>query len=419
MLIALIALLTPFVQLGTSYYASIATAMLVLGLVVWAIPLARGAGRIAPLLIVALFMPLSMIDAPSDDRTADFLRIGREATMFVILLSAMAGLPGIELKKRFVPPYRVLAGLAVFFLILALAQTYFLNLGVYFGLPQTWYAQESNTLASDLSLIYTADSLRPHATFAEPSYFGFILLSMALMVIPRLGRDRLTLWTLAIIVVAGLLSRSLAFFLALILVIVIPMVLERGRNAFAIIGGMVVLAIPLILFSGSSMLSRLGSATTASTADASTSDRVFGPLEALPGYLAQYPVGNPIAIADRALIPFLSNRTLDAADILNNALFNFFFAYGFVGFLLVGTILFGSRDLRVRLYMLTCTMFNGAFLAIDKVAIICLTLAIYEFGKRAVAQLSLPAPDPVAAEAPSIDAQPVKARPVRARYDAR
>jgi hypothetical protein len=385
MIVALITLLSPFIQLGPSYYASVATLILLLAIVQWWRPLGIGVARAGLLLLVVLFMPLALTAGPSIDPLNDRLRIAREGVMLVLLLAGMMGFGGSERRLAHAPLW-LIVGLAGIYLVVAWMQTNAYNEGRYLGLPAEWFAQESGTIATDLALIYGPDSLRPAASFSEPSYFGFVLLSIALMLVPLAGKSRLATTGLVLAIAAGLLSRSLSFFLAVIVVIVLPFALERQRHRGALILALIAVTVPLVAFSGSALLSRLGSATSAETADASTADRIFGPLLAMPGYLAEYPAGSPFSSLEQTLVPHLADRTNSAGEILNNALFNLIFAYGVVGFAIIAAILVAARDLRMRLYMVVCAMFNGAFLAIDKVAMITLTLATYEYCRRLAAE---------------------------------
>lgn len=384
MIATLITLLSPFIQLGPSYYASVATVILLLGILTWRRPLATGFGRAGLLLVVILFMPLALTAGPSVDPLNDKLRIAREGVMLALLLAAMMGFGNSD-RRLSTPPLWLLVALAASYCLVAWMQTRAYNEGRYLGLPFEWFAVDGGTFASDLALIYGPDSLRPAASFSEPSYFGFVLLSFALMLSPLAGKSRLATAGLVLAVAAGLLSRSLSFFLSVILVIVLPFALERQKHRGALLLGLIAVVVPLIALSGSALLSRVGSATSIDTADASTADRIFGPLLAMPSYLLDYPAGTPFSSLEQTLAPHLTNRTAAAGDILNNALFNLIFAYGVVGFAIVATILAAARNLRTRLYMVTCAMFNGAFLAIDKVAMIMLTLAVYEHCRRVAA----------------------------------
>ena len=87
------------------------------------------------------------------------------------------------------PPVWLLTALAAGYLILAWMQARAYAEGRYLGFPAEWFAQESGTIATDLALIYGPDSLRPAATFSEPSYFGFVLLSLSLMLVPLAGKE--------------------------------------------------------------------------------------------------------------------------------------------------------------------------------------------------------------------------------------
>jgi hypothetical protein len=381
---SLLLFLSPFVQLGVSYYASVATLLLLLSVTNWWVEISSGIARASLMLAIVLFMPLPLAALPSFDLQGDLLRILREAVMLIILVGAICGFrfaAKISHSDLSLPKIGIVVG---FFVLMALIQTVFYPRGVYFGFPEASFAQETGTIANDAALTYNAQNLRPNGTFAEPSYFAFVLLSFAMMVLPRTGSSRLANALLGGIIIAGLLSRSLAFLLSLILVILVPLMFESRRNRLALAAGTIVPLVALLAFTrAGTMVQRLFEAGADISTDMSAAARIVGPISAIPGYLAEYPAGVPATVVSRALVPFLTDRSLQPEEILNNALFNLVFAYGFIGIAIIGIVLFSAKDMRVRLYLIACTMFNGAFLAIDKVAIISMALAIYEGGRRA------------------------------------
>lgn len=396
---AIVVLLSPFIQLGSSYYSSIATLAAAIGLLAWWRPLSAGLARSGfPVLIVG-FMTLSYFSSLLIAGKGDFLRVGREGIIFLVLIAALIG---FQRKTAVIsrPPYYLFFIFAVFYFLLTVVQAYNLQRGIYVGLPQQWFATDAQTLASDLDLTYNA-FLRPTGTFSEPSYLGFMMVSIALMMVPIIGHDRIAVATLALVILTGILSRSLAFYLSMIVVLLLPFALEKGANRVMILSFLLIFTVPVIALSGESVLSRVASAGSASTADMSTSDRVFGPLAALPGYLRAYPLGNPFSVVPQSLLPFLSRRTADPIDILNNAFFNLLFSYGIVGLVMIAIIVGYARDIRIKLYLITAAMFNGAFLAIDKIVVICLTLAIYDYGVNWSRSLVSAPPIPADEQMPS------------------
>lgn len=383
MLVILMLIITPIMQLGLSFYASMSVVMLVLVLVKWGSVLGQGATQANILLAIVLLMGLPLMFELSLDFKADLLRTLREGIMFLILASALIAFRTSSMLGEAEPPLVVFGGLLLFFLGLCAVQSVLLPRGIYFGFPESAFAQETGTIANDAALLADPDSLRPQATFSEPSYLAFVLLSFSMMLIPRTTTSRPATMIIGAIVLVGLMSRSLAFLLTMAAVILFPLMLDRrAKRGMIIAGSLVIGTLMLSLTSASILITRLTQARSVETTDYSTLARVSQPLQVIPRFLEAYPVGVPLSVLSRAMTPFMPDTSMEPAEILQNSVFNLIFLYGLSGFVLFGTLIFLAKDLRTRLYIASCAMFNGAFLAIDKIAMIVLTLAVYEQAKR-------------------------------------
>ncbi len=387
MLVILMLIITPIMQLGLSFYASMSVVMLILVMMKWAPLLGQGATQANILLSIVLLMGLPLMLAPSLDFNADLLRTLREAVMFLILASALVAFRTSPMLGDAEPPLMLFAGLVLFFFALCAVQSILLPRGIYFGFPESAFAQETGTIANDAALLADPESLRPQATFSEPSYLAFVLLSFSMMLIPRTTSSRTATIIMGAIVLVGLMSRSLAFLLTMAAVILFPLMLDRrAKRGMIIAGSLVIGTLMLSLTSASILITRLTQARSVETTDYSTLARIGQPLQVIPRFLEAYPVGVPLSMLERAMAPFMPDTSMEPAEILQNAIFNFIFLYGLAGFLLFGALIFLARDLRTRLYIASCAMFNGAFLAIDKIAMIVMTLALYEQAKRLAAE---------------------------------
>lgn len=383
MLVVLMLLIVPFMQLGLSYYASLSMVMLILVMTKWGSTLIRGATQANLLLAVVLLMGLPLMMVPSLDFRGDVLRTVREGVMFMILVSALIAFRTTPMLDRSEPPLIVFAGLMLFLLVICMIQTVLLPRGVYFGFPESAFAQENGTIANEAALLADPESLRPQGTFSEPSYLAFVLLSFSMMLIPRTAASRGATMLMGAIVLVGLMSRSLSFLLTMAAVILFPLMLDRrAKRGMIITGSVIIGTLMLSLTSASILITRLTQARSIETTDYSTLARIGRPLQVIPLFLENYPLGVPLSVLLRAMVPFMPDALMEPAEILQNAIFNLIFLYGISGFLLFGLVIFLAKDLRTRLYIASCAMFNGAFLAIDKIAMIVMTLALYEQAKR-------------------------------------
>ena len=383
MLVVLMLIIVPFMQLGFSYYASLSMVMLILVLTKWGSALVRGATQANLLLAMVLVMGLPLLMIPSLDFNADLLRTMREGVMFLILVSALIAFRTSPMPGETEPPLVVFAGLMLFLLVMCTIQAVLLPRGIYFGFPEAAFAQENGTIASEAALLADPDSLRPQATFSEPSYMAFVLLSFAMMLIPRTTSSRGATILMGAIVLVGLMSRSLSFLLTMAAVILLPLMLDRrAKRGMIVTGSVIIGTLMLSLTSASVLITRLTQARSIETTDYSTLARLNRPLQVIPPFLESYPLGVPLSMLVRAMAPFMPDTLMEPSEILQNAIFNLIFLYGLSGILLFATLIFLAKDLRTRLYIASCAMFNGAFLAIDKIAMIVMTLALYEQAKR-------------------------------------
>lgn len=332
---------------------------------------------------------------------ADMLRCVREAILYAVLICAIVGFSGHTAARP--PSLRLLLILSACLCLLVAVQTLSLREGVYLGFPRWAYVSGKDTIANALALKYGANELRAAGTFSEPSYLGFFLLSLALTVSPILAINRQARLILGIILVTGLLSRSLSFLLSAALVLFVPALLATSRKKAgqhrASKGSLVlpaVLAITtLALTSAGRLLARLGNAMSLNTVDSSTSGRIFAPLAALPGFLLQHPLGVPFSILPREVysqVPYSMRPPFDRFSV-DNAFLNFFFFYGIFAVPILILIMIAAREWRLRFYLLVCMMFNGGFLTIDKIAVILMTLCMYEGSKRYAAAYAAKFPD--------------------------
>jgi hypothetical protein len=375
-----ILLCIPSIQLGASYYASVATVSSVLVLGKWYRAALKAALTNFALMLVVASMFLSLLSYPSDQLLLDMLRIAREGLIFFFMTSLIAAFRNSRMKIDAIALQKPLFAVCLSLAIFVLVQQWFLLSGEYFGVPFSWFSLDAATLGTlpgELALYYT--DVRPSGPYAEPSYLSFILISLLLMSLPLVRRSRIAIACVIFIIVAGLASRSLSFPLALALVLSSLALRLKLKDRIMIgVGASLLAAAALLTIGTGTVLSRLGEGT----GDYSTSVRIFIPVLALPRFLLTYPLGVPFHNLEAALAPFVPFA--DASGIGNDGLFNLLFNYGILGFLMILVMLKAARDSTVGCYLVASAIFNGAFLAPDKFAVIVFSVAVYHSARKMV-----------------------------------
>jgi hypothetical protein len=380
MLTFFILLCIPSIQLGASYWGSVATASTVLVLWKWYRPALKAALTNVPLMLVVACMFLSLFSYPSNEPLQDLMRIVREGLFFFFMTSQVAAFQNSRMNIDVIALQKPLFVLCLFLMIFVFMQEMSYARGTYFGVPTSWFSIESRTLPDELILYWTGG--RPSGPYSEPSYLSFILISLVLMSLPLVRRSRVAIACLITIFVTGLATRSLAFPLALVLVLSPLALPAKLMDKIKIgVGASLVAIVALLTSDVGEVLSRLGAGIN-TMEDYSFSVRFLVPALALPRFLLTYPFGVPFYNLDAAGAPFVPGGI--ASDIFHNGLLNFIFEYGIFGFVMVLMMLKAARDVTARCYLVAASMFNGAFLSPDKFAVIVFSLAVYYSARKFV-----------------------------------
>jgi hypothetical protein len=362
----------PFMQLGLTYYASFATLIIVLMLFRLKGCIFTGARAAfwALFLPFVIFIPLVLTPLATSQ---DWLRTGRELLIAVLFVFVYAG---VERSPIVVRPRFLITALTILVLgLLALTIVQYIALAgrVYIGFPKEAYIQGEGTIAGSLSLYYS--KLRPAATFSEPSYLAFILLSAMMVALTSMETRRSGFMLLVLAIIAGALCQSASF--ALFASIIVTMFLLRTASILGrlwlILGAVMGMTFLLVAGAELQIFTRLAEGATLE-GDRSVFIRFFGPLQIVLAFLFKYPMGLPISILTDRLVEFSAPMGVDPASLLTSAAFNFLFQYGVFGILLL-VALVTVRGVQMKLYIIACMSFNGSYLAIDKFAVIGMTLA--------------------------------------------
>lgn len=386
MLNSLTFFLMPFIQIGFTYWVSPQTVLAGAVLIGSKRALKRGLQRDVAVkagVIVLMFLPL--LFNLSSASVWDFFRNGREAFFFVLLSSVSMGAKGVCTISHIHKAERAALIMVAGITGLVLVQAAFLARNVYFGIPPSFFIANADTLPVGDMLQFANGAFRPTATFGEPSYCGFILFSTFMMFAKRVSISRNVRIMIAMIFVDAVTLRSMSFLLALLVMSYFLFLRHiRLRRLLPVLyAGLIVL--PIVFYFGNVglLLSRVTSLT--SSQDYSALARVGVPMLTIIPYLSAHPFGVPVSTIIEVLNPFTLPFGMAGDEILQNALFNFFFFYGILGAVIVWAIVRTGSDINVKLYMLFCANFNGGLLSVDKFAVMCLAICFYETAKVTLA----------------------------------
>lgn len=388
---AFLLFLLPFVQIGFSYYLSVATLMATI--VAFGLLGKLDARSLGTCIVVAVFSGFLLLSAVAlpGSTTEDLLRRGRETFFFaltVLSISAASRRPYASTSTKIV--FYILA-IALFLLSVTAVQMVFLKARAYFGIPKNLFIQNSETLPTLLDLRYSR--IRPFGTFGEPSYLAFALLSLFVMIAPLARRAlstfdaranmerRLTskhlaaLSTMLVVAACGAMSQSLSFYLAFPVLAYFGVV--RFASAKVKFWILAAAGLALFLFLGdfvaSVVLGRLGSGSS----DTSIAARLLVPLQIIPEYISVNPLGTPPSHLIAEVSDFASKHGNSGLEVLQNGFLNMAFNYGIMALPCVILVITSPRNSFLSLYIFFSTMLNGAIFSVDKYAVIVLTIVIY------------------------------------------
>jgi hypothetical protein len=312
----------------------------------------------APRFLVAIFM-IAAVAFHADAGESDVRRAMREAVVFIL----MTGCSNWRIVGSWLAKSKLVllvVTISSCMLILVLLQLLFIRRGVYFGLPQPWFSQNSGTLPSDLDLLY--GKVRAAGTFGEPSYLGGFCLSMLFATSSAGYRDKANRILVMLLIAIPLLSGSASgglFCGALLAIIAARRAATRGRSLVLHFVAIAIVVSVAIFVSG--MWTRLQNILSGN--DPSAEMRVFAPLRELPGLLVHSPLG--VAYASHL-------------QISDNGFLNILFDYGWLGVLLIVPVIgICFRRVESIVYVLLLSFQNGAFFSIDKFCLVASSMMLF------------------------------------------
>lgn len=372
----------PFIQWGASFYLSVQ----MLGFLVLfaSIDYRAVVANVRILIFVALAMFASTLTyTASPFFLHSILRVWREVLCLFILLAIYSTRPKYLSNGK---PIRILvAWLALAILISTVLQFYFYNFrsSSMFFVPEKFYITGFATLADSWATFarehLLSIKIRPSSFYAEPSYLGFIALSL-LLIILKVFPDDFLKYTLILILLTSLaLSQTLSGLISFGLLLgVFYFKKMKGMHPFIAIELMLLVPVYFLLFPVPDIFIRLIDIGNLHK-EMSGFIRLIIPFE----LIWKVWVHSPLGVPQDQLVDFLKQPTVGAEAYMlttsnfglqvagiDNAFLNFFIYYGMLGIAVIWTFVSKIHNRYLLLYLFLTSMFNGTLLSFDKVVVI-------------------------------------------------
>lgn len=225
------------------------------------------------------------------------------------------------------------------------------------------------------SFLLFAD-MRPSALYGEPSYLAFICVSLLYVVLSSVPIKKLKQWAIIFSVAIALLSRSLSAAIGLVILLGIYFVsisnIFSVKRILSTFGILIVVAGIIVYLSDWWFVQRIVGLVAGDT-DNSSAVRLVMPFFLISKVFSSYWLGVPQDMVNSVFGIYFDDVVLG----VDNGLLNLFINYGYSGIILLFMLLYNARhNILLMTYLLLAAMYNGAFLSIDKVAIIGFVLLL-------------------------------------------
>jgi hypothetical protein len=363
----------PFIQLGLNYYLSVQVLTFIMlfllipaNVFLYSAPVGLA---VFSLMCIPVFSAVNSADAMHD-----LLKTAREFTCYLPIYGIIKYKDNIvsrvDVKLKIINAIPlILLGLT----FLTIIQYYFLKSGVYLALPYELYVRNAGTLPDELDLIYS--KIRPSATFGEPSYLGFVVVSFLILALRIFRKPWLKILMISCIILNVYFCQSASGQLAVFLLLLIELLQSKTtlltKVSVIFIACLVVFVAWMANFSTLERLSNFS--------DRKQESSGYARLAAPAIIASEVLLNSPLGVVNSQLEQFVTGTRAmsknDLAGALSNGFYNLLINYGLTGFLLLGLLLMPIRkDWLVMCYIILTTSFNGAFLCFDKSAVIVSTL---------------------------------------------
>lgn len=350
----------PFVQLGISYYVSVAVSVFAALLVLCS---ARTLASVVTIVVIGItgFMLKGVLNVFVAKSVLEVLLPLREALCFVgivVIAESIRREPDVGervLRQSFI----LLSALLVAVSVQAIAITR----GDYVGFPIDWFVMNQNTLVGLGLALEHGSRARPTAFYGEPSYAAFIALCvLGVMLKSPTGYMMRTvgfLMAFGVAVVSGSMSGVLGTLLFGGLAFYTNAMKNRSVWPFAVVAGVAVSAISVSFVASSELSSRTSAILVGK--DVSAGSRLAVPM----GVLFDSVLDGNILGADRKYIESKMGTTQ-----VDNAAIRLMIYYGALLVFPFAALVLYIRDIPTVALLIICTQFNGDIFSYDKAIVI-------------------------------------------------
>lgn len=356
----------PAIQLGYSYYVSVA---FVLFIYCFLMSVKAYGEKIyfGITLACICFLTKAAINSVEAIDLRETLIPLREMVCFLALIFISLKVKNEMISQDFLNKLILL--LLLLILTLVVQQSYAVLAGTYYGIPIEYFVSNRGTLDGVENALFYQTRFRPTSFFGEPSYTSFIVLSLLIVSYGTLKtlKNKIFFTTLALSIVT--ISQSLAGILSVVFVALYWMLFSKLSNIRSV--KKLILTTVFFLFAAASLyLSeeiyvRIGDALAGR--DASLNTRINEPLSLLIDVISS---GSLFGVNFQYIEKFLGYTSLD------NAVLRIFIYYGVLAVIPLTILLIHSGSGILGCYIALTMSFNGELFSYDKALIVGMVIGL-------------------------------------------
>lgn len=374
---------SPLLQVGISYYLTIALPLFVLGVY---LSTTYSNGRLFSRNTIILFASLLFVFSISYltfgiSEITDFLRLFKDVTLLCILSFCFSQSELRTFNIDYAGLKRTKACihiLSILMFMVVVVQSFALARKIPFVINPNLLGRNYENVATS-SNIELFDRLRPSGTFGEPSYFSWYLIFLLCVTLElrKTLKSRIDFLCIFLLVTSVLLSRSglgLIFLLCVVIFIGTQSTVDLLRRSMLIFFSI----IAAYLFDSSLLSNQI----TQSLDSRSWLTRIKQPFDLYLPFLAEHPFGVPLRRIFSQESPFLFND-IQLSKIIGHGFSYFIFGYGIVGLFAALAISISALKFNSVVFIFTAISFfqNGSFLDFDKLSLLMFIVLLSRINK--------------------------------------